>query len=706
MAQRHRAPEVAPQDLESPSGKAYGGGQMIPMGGGAPHGIQPYQASGGGAGESKNHGRGGSSRSIDSEGMKKVAAACGGIWLLGCFLGYDYLWPLYLVFDILSYVLSIPPFSWLFGWISTPLSWIFGYAYKGAPIVQQQGALQELRLPTDQVNTYLDSYVNQYGDAALIFATHDGYPQLVNALLQNRDLGYKDLVDATDDNGNTALIYAAAKGYRQSTAALLRSGADPDIPNQGGGGRTPLMEAAGAGHKDIVSAIRLSNATVDSVDDFGNTALHYAGYHGHLSSVHELLKGNPRKDIQNSYGHTAASYAASNKHKAIADLLSRAPSKRERALQEQLEGKQQAKETAAADDFEGMADLEDPEDEKPAPARKHKKGEAPKHVKGAAEDLHTQEEEDFAPKVEKQVSGMTDSERKHLEEQIAKLKRHHEDAELKAQKRIVELLEKSSKHQQAIDSAERDARAWQLNTTELTMRAQELESKHRSSELKAQDEQERADKLHEDMLEARREAERHKSRVEGAERERDLHRDAAKRHEERLKQKHEEVKDHFERLQKHQEETSRLRGTVQQREEEVRRHKEEISRLQRELSLVRGQGVSGSGGGAPVAELSSVAATAPPTEAPVVVPPPPAPPAEAVEAKVEPHSAASAAASQEQQAAPPSSEGTSAGSGDLQPEVPVSNADGAATEASAGGVPADAPPAPPVDQKAADAAQS
>jgi hypothetical protein len=31
--------------------------------------------------------------------------------------------------------------------------------------------------------------VQHYGDAALIFATHDGYPQIVNGLLYNQELG-------------------------------------------------------------------------------------------------------------------------------------------------------------------------------------------------------------------------------------------------------------------------------------------------------------------------------------------------------------------------------------------------------------------------------------------------------------------------------------------------------------------------------------
>merc|ERR1712194_318470 len=92
--------------------------------------------------------------------------------------------------------------------------------------------------------------------------------------------------------------------------------------------KMPLMEASGAGNKDVVAALRLANATLDLVDDYGNTALHYAAYHGHLSVVGELIKSNPRKDIKNSYGHNAASYAATNKHKAIADLLNRAPAKK------------------------------------------------------------------------------------------------------------------------------------------------------------------------------------------------------------------------------------------------------------------------------------------------------------------------------------------------------------------------------------------
>merc|ERR1712194_392438 len=214
--------------------------------------------------------------------------------------------------------------------------------------------------------------------------------------------------------------------------------------------KMPLMEASGAGNKDVVAALRLANATLDLVDDFGNTALHYAAHHGHLSVVGELMKSSPRKDIKNSYGHNAASYAATNKHKAIADLLNR-PAKKD---------SQTAKELPSAKDILGdELDL--------ITGRKHGHLQE-KHVKGAAEDLHKRDKDNFAPTVETaNVHGITDSERKALEEQVARLKRQHEEAELKAQKRIVELLEQSSQQQRKLDDAEREARISRLNTTEL-----------------------------------------------------------------------------------------------------------------------------------------------------------------------------------------------------------------------------------------------
>mmetsp|Transcript_130608 Transcript_130608/g.325902 ORF Transcript_130608/g.325902 Transcript_130608/m.325902 type:complete len:672 (-) Transcript_130608:151-2166(-) len=643
-AGHHFAPEVTSHDLESPNGgKTFGGGEKMIGLNGAPLNIQSFQ----GSADSSKSRRGKSP--FNSEGTQKIAMIAGGIWLLGIFMGYEWTWPLGLVLDILYTILNIPPFSWLFGWIWTPLQWIFGWFYKGAPLVDQVGALQELRLPNDQVPTYLDSYVQQYGDAALIFASHDGYPQIVNGLLYNKELGYRDLVDATDENGNTALIYASAKGYRQTTAALLRHGADPDIANQGGGGRTPLMEAAGGGHKDIVSAIRLTNATIDMVDDFQNTALHYAAYHGHLSVVHELLKGNPRRDIKNSYGHTAASYALSNKHKAIADLLNRSPTKKEQERAEKLAQQEQEK----------AEFMKDPDGAMKALAKElglgdvfggDKKKKEEKHVKGGAEELH--KADDFAPKLESSDHhrGMTDAERKAMEDQIAKLKHAHDEAELKAQKRIVELLEKNSGHQKALDDKDRESRELKLNHTELQMKVQELEMQHRSSESRATEEKERADRLHEEKQTLQLEMDRHRSRAEGAERERDMHMEAARRHEETIKRTQQEVNDHMTRIERHQREMQQLREELRQKEDEVRRHKETLARLE-----------GGTGGSS---YSASAAAPTPPS------PPPPPAVSPAVE---QPHEERSAGAMDASGAsAPAAGSSSSNAASEAPPATPAS----------------------------------
>eukprot|EP00913_Durusdinium_trenchii_P000889 g827.t1 len=348
MRPRHTAPEVVPgpADIEG-GGNSYGKTISMAGSGGRPI-IQPFEGIGGADGKSKGK-RG---MTADKDFLQKVGMGVAGIWLLGwLLLGWDVLWPLYLVLELFSYCLSFPPFSW-FSWLFT------GWFSRGAPVLNN--GQPEAMLPQSQVSQYTDSYVQQYGDAALIFSTHDGYPQIVKELLANEELGYRDLLDARDDSGNTALIYAAAKdtrcGFKLCTAALLRAGADPELPNTGNGGRTPLMEAAGGGYKEIVAGLRMMpNVSVDLQDEHGNTALHYAAYHGHLPVVMELLKSNPNKEtagsmasthseIKNVYGHTAASYAMSNKYKGVADVLNRAdPTRSQRRAKE----KEKADEDAA-----------------------------------------------------------------------------------------------------------------------------------------------------------------------------------------------------------------------------------------------------------------------------------------------------------------------------------------------------------------------
>ncbi|CAE7804734.1 unnamed protein product [Symbiodinium microadriaticum] len=562
MRPRHTAPEVVPSDIEG-GGNSYGKTISMAGSGGRPI-IQPFEGHGGGDGKSK--GRRG--MAMDKELLQKVGLGVGGVWLLGwLLLGWDVMWPLYLVYDLLHYILSFPPFSWF--------SWMFGgWMSRGAPVLNHGQPIEEATLPAGQVSQYVNSYVQQYGDAALIFATNDGYPQIVKELIHNEDLGYRDLVDARDDSGNTALIYAAAKGFRQCTAALLRAGADPELPNQGNGGRTPLMEAAGGGYKDIVSALRMMpKISVDLADDHGNTALHYAAYHGHLAVVMELLKSNPNKDLKNIYGHTAASYAASNKFKGIADVLNRAdPARSQRRAQEKEKADEEAAKEIEDKIREHLNQLKS----------KQEHEEKSKHVKGKAENLHDRDAEDFEPSIEKD-DGVSESERKALEDQLTRLRRQHEEAELKSQKKIVELLEKTSEQQRALDEAKDKHREFQLNHTELQLKVDELETKHRASVLKAQEEADRAKDLADKHQEVKQELERHKQRAEALEKERDQQEEVARRHQEHAQQAHQEVTEHLSKLEEHQKEMVALREQLKTASEEKKQEEERIQQMQEEL---------------------------------------------------------------------------------------------------------------------------
>jgi len=625
---RHNAPEITPFDLESAGKKHHA------------HGSGP-----GSFGNDKNHGK----KGPGADQMKQIGSVVVACWLGGVFiLGYDWMWPFHIVLGALDLLTQIPVVGTLLGWVLTPLQWLLGFAYRGVPVVPQMGAMQEPRLPQGQVLTYANSYVQQFGDAALIMAASDGYSQIVTQLLTSRDAGYRDLLNAADENGNTALLYTAAKGFLQTTAILLKSGADPDVFNQAGGGRTPLMEAAGGGHQQIVAALMARKAQIDSMDDYGNTALHYAAYNGHLNCVRELLKGNPTRDAKNTHGETAASYAQKNKFKGIADLLNRPPSHREMAAQQKdaddaisnLLGNKDAKKAGGdaekkEDDHlsklmkmfgkkdeekhekDGKDDLSDfmklaqkgqkekdkskeedkvsmlkklfgVSDEKAKKAEEDDPSAALMKLLGKTEDKQKNEQDDTVSKLAKLFGG--GGKDTHADDsKLEQLKAKHEEMELKAQKRIVELMEAKAEHQKAAEEAQRESRMHKLNITEMSFQVQNLQSKVQSHELRAADEKARADQLMDEKQRLSLEADHHKNRADSAERERDMHMDASRRHQERLTQTHAEMSDHLSRLESKQREASQLRDDARQKDNRIADLELELQRLRSESAAAKAQ---------------------------------------------------------------------------------------------------------------------
>lgn len=80
------------------------------------------------------------------------------------------------------------------------------------------------------------------------------------------------------------------------------------------------MEAASAGHLDIVKLLIAHNADVNAQCATGNTPLMFACGSGHVEVVKELLKHGANVEDQNENGHTPLMEAASAGHVEVAKV--------------------------------------------------------------------------------------------------------------------------------------------------------------------------------------------------------------------------------------------------------------------------------------------------------------------------------------------------------------------------------------------------
>lgn len=125
--------------------------------------------------------------------------------------------------------------------------------------------------------------------------------------------------------GRTLLHYAAAAGRLDMVAALLRSGMDPNVPDNGG--HTPLYcvanECASKAGPEVVRMLVRAGADVNACGGVTQaTALHMAARRGHVEIARALLDCGAAVDARDRKGDTPLQRALNCRKENVARLLS------------------------------------------------------------------------------------------------------------------------------------------------------------------------------------------------------------------------------------------------------------------------------------------------------------------------------------------------------------------------------------------------
>ncbi|XP_067653717.1 ankyrin repeat, PH and SEC7 domain containing protein secG-like [Haliotis asinina] len=177
------------------------------------------------------------------------------------------------------------------------------------------GDLETVKLILSQNVMYINSRGNE-SRTPLMEAAWSEHRDVVKLLV---DRGANlSLVDEYSYN----VLHFACMGGDLETVQLILSQNVTDINIRGNGSRTPLMEAAWRGHRDVVEFLVGRGANMSLVDKMGDNVLHFASTGGDLKTVELILSLN-KVDINatNSNGQTAIDLARDKGHQRVVDFL-------------------------------------------------------------------------------------------------------------------------------------------------------------------------------------------------------------------------------------------------------------------------------------------------------------------------------------------------------------------------------------------------
>ena len=127
--------------------------------------------------------------------------------------------------------------------------------------------------------------VNSRGRSVLHFAAQYGELHIMEMLVEQG----LDVNDG-DDEGWTPFHDAANCGQLESVCTLLRLGGRESMTKVAGTRGTPLHQAVGKGHKDIVSLLLNEGCPINVVNSRGRSVLHFAAQYGKFHMMEMLVE--------------------------------------------------------------------------------------------------------------------------------------------------------------------------------------------------------------------------------------------------------------------------------------------------------------------------------------------------------------------------------------------------------------------------------